>query len=294
MDFQNSLAALYVRPRNHDPAIESTGTQERGIEDVRTVGCGDQDDTLVRLKPVHLDEQLVQGLLALVMSAAQTGATVASDGVDLVDEDNAGRVLLALNEKVPHPRRADPDEHFDEVGTRNREERNAGLARNGARQQGFAGSGGSDQKNPLGNSAAQASEALGVAQKLNYFLEFILGFVDARNVGKGNLVSILGKQLGATLSKRHGLAAADLHLMHEENPQCCQHQDRKPLNQRHHPPGVTLGGFGRDIHVFIAQRFDDVGIVGRVGLEVLVGGGLALYQVALDGDGPDLTLIDLV
>ena len=33
----------------------------------RAVGGGDQDDAFVRLKAVHLDEQLVQRLLALVI-----------------------------------------------------------------------------------------------------------------------------------------------------------------------------------------------------------------------------------
>src|SRR5262249_56973371 len=148
------------------------------------------------LEPVHLDEQLVQGLLALVMSAAQTCATMASDGIDFVDEDDAGGVLLALDEKIPHPRCADADEHFDEVGTGDGEEWNSGLAGDRARQQGFAGSGRSDQKNAFGNSATQPGEALWVTQKLNYFFKFILGFVDARDVGEGDLVGVLRQQLG--------------------------------------------------------------------------------------------------
>ena len=54
----------------------------------------------LRLEAVHLDEQLVERLLALVVTAAEAGAAVAADGVDLVDEDDAGRVLLALLEQV--------------------------------------------------------------------------------------------------------------------------------------------------------------------------------------------------
>jgi len=36
--------------------------------------------------------------------------------VDLVDEDDARRVLLGLAEEVAHARRADADEHLDELG----------------------------------------------------------------------------------------------------------------------------------------------------------------------------------
>ena len=40
------------------------------------------------VEAVHLDEQLVERLLALVVAAAEAGAAVAADGVDLVDEDD--------------------------------------------------------------------------------------------------------------------------------------------------------------------------------------------------------------
>src|SRR6202041_811768 len=105
---------------------------------VGAVGGGDDDDALVRLEAVHLDEQLVQRLLALVVTAAQTCAAVTPDRVDLVDEDDAGRVLLALLEQIAHAARADADEHLDEVRSRDAEERNAGLACDGASQERLA------------------------------------------------------------------------------------------------------------------------------------------------------------
>jgi hypothetical protein len=52
---------------------------------------------------------------------------VTADGVDLVDEHDAGRVLLALLEQVADARRADADEHLDEVRAADREERNVGF-----------------------------------------------------------------------------------------------------------------------------------------------------------------------
>ena len=56
-------------------------------------------------KAVHLYQNLVQGLLAFVVSAAHAGTAAASDGVDLVDEDDAGRVLLGFGEQVAHAAR---------------------------------------------------------------------------------------------------------------------------------------------------------------------------------------------
>ena len=114
---EDALAALHVGTIDDDAAIETAGTQQRRIEHVGTIGRGDQDDAFVRFEAVHLDEQLVQRLLALVVSAAEACAAVTADGVDFVDEDDAGRVLLALLEEVADARRADADEHLDEVGT---------------------------------------------------------------------------------------------------------------------------------------------------------------------------------
>src|SRR3546814_5521029 len=54
------------------------------VEDVGTVGGRDQDDSAARLEAVHLDEELVEGLLALVVTAAHAGATVATDSVDQI------------------------------------------------------------------------------------------------------------------------------------------------------------------------------------------------------------------
>ena len=140
MDGEDALAALHVGTVDDDAAVEAAGTQQRRIEHVGPVGRGDEDDAFVRLEAVHLDEQLVERLLALVVAAAEAGAAMAADGVDLVDEDDAGRVLLALLEQVADARGADADEHLDEVGAADREERHVGFARDRAREQRLAGS----------------------------------------------------------------------------------------------------------------------------------------------------------
>ena len=136
------------------------GRSSAGIEHVGPVGGRDQDHALVALEAVHLDEQLVQRLLALVVAAAEAGAAVAADRVDLVDEDDAGRVLLALHEEVAHARRADAHEHLDEVGARDREERHARFAGDGAREERLAGAGRTDQQHALRDAAAEPRELL--------------------------------------------------------------------------------------------------------------------------------------
>ena len=59
------------------------------------VGRGDDDDALVRREAVHLDEQLIERLLALFV-AERVAAAAAADGVELVDEDDAGRMAARV------------------------------------------------------------------------------------------------------------------------------------------------------------------------------------------------------
>ena len=74
MDLQHFLTAADVRAVNDDAAIKTAGTQQRWIQNVRTVGSSDQDDAFIRFKAVHLNKELVQRLLALVVSATQACA----------------------------------------------------------------------------------------------------------------------------------------------------------------------------------------------------------------------------
>ena len=112
---QHGLAAGQVGAGHRDLAVEAARPQQGGIEDVGPVGGGDQDDALALTEAVHLDEQLVERLLALVMAAAEAGSALPAHRVDLVHEDDARRVLLGLLEQVPHPGGPDADEHLHEI-----------------------------------------------------------------------------------------------------------------------------------------------------------------------------------
>ena len=179
VDGEDALAPLHVGTVDDDAAIEAAGTQQRRIEHVGTVGRGDEDDAFVRFEAVHLDEQLVQRLLALVVAAAEAGAAMTADRVDLVDEHDAGRVLLALLEQVADARGADADEHLDEVGAADREERDVGFTGDRAREQRLAGAGRAHEQHALGNAAAELLELLRFLEELDDLLELFLRFVDA-------------------------------------------------------------------------------------------------------------------
>ena len=52
------------------------------------------------------------------MTAAQTGTAVAPNGVDLVNKNNAGRLLLRLLKHVADAGRAHPHKHLYKIGAR--------------------------------------------------------------------------------------------------------------------------------------------------------------------------------
>ncbi len=137
-------------------------------------------------------------------------------GVDFVDEDDAGGVLLALFEEVADAGCADADEHLDEVGAGDGEEGNVGFARYCAGQKGLAGAWRSDEEDALGNAAAEALELLRFAEELDDLLELFLGFIDAGDILEGDLLLLHGEQAGAGFAEAHGLVAAGLHLAQEE------------------------------------------------------------------------------
>ena len=49
------------------------------------------------------------------MTAAEAGSAMTPDGIDLIYKDDARCVLLALHEQIADARRADANEHLDEV-----------------------------------------------------------------------------------------------------------------------------------------------------------------------------------
>ncbi len=259
---QDLFAAANVGTRNHHAAIEAAGPQQRRIEHVRTVGGGDQDDAFVRLEAVHLDQQLVQGLLALVVSAAEACATMTADRVDFVDEDDAGSVLLALLEQVADAACAHADEHLHEVRTRDAEERHVGFAGHRARQQGLAGSRRSDQQHAFRNAAAQLLELLRLAQELDNLFQLFLGFIHAGDVFERHLLLLHGEQAGPALAERQRLVAASLHLADHDEPQRAQ-QDKWRQVQQPSRPAAGLSVLHRDVDALVAQFLDHVGVAGH-------------------------------
>ena len=133
------------------------------------------------------------------MAAAEACAALATDRVDLVDEDDRPAHLAGLLEQVADAAGADADEHLHEVRTGDREEADAGLTGNGAGEQCLAGARRADQQHALGHACADLAEALGHAQEVDDFGDLLLDAFVAGDVGEGGGRLVLASYVLARL-----------------------------------------------------------------------------------------------
>ena len=160
MQLQNRFASLHIRRIDHDLAIKPARAKQRAVEHLGPVRCRQHDHAHVGLESIHAHQQLIQGLFPFVVHHAHLHAALAADGIEFVDEDDAGGLCLGLLEQVAHARRAHADEHFHELAAADREERHMGFAGHGAGQQRLARARRPDQQHPLGNLRPQRPVAL--------------------------------------------------------------------------------------------------------------------------------------
>ena len=170
VNIEDRLAAADVGQPHMDLPVESARAQEGRIEHVDPVGGADHDHAGGGVEAVHLDEKLVEGSLEFPVGRRSAAAALAADGVDLVDEDQAGRTLAGLLEQLGDPTLGDADERSREVAARHGQEGHSCLAGERLGDEGLAGSGRSDHQEPAGNAGAHLLEGLSVLKEGDHLL----------------------------------------------------------------------------------------------------------------------------
>ena len=165
MDLKDLLPAHSVGRQDRHSPVKPAGPQQRRVEDLRPVGRAEDHDRLGRFESVHLGQDLIQSLLALVVGTrdARRALPRAADRVKLVDEDDCRRCRLGLAEKVAHAGGADADDRLDEFRGGDREEGRVGLARHGPGEQRLPRPWSAEQQNAVGHPSAELLVALGAA-----------------------------------------------------------------------------------------------------------------------------------
>ena len=227
MNPEDLLTPAHIRTANGDLTVKTAWTQERWVENIRAVRGSEDDDPFVGVEAVHLNEELVQCLLTFIVTAADTGAALAPDGIDLVDEDDAWAVLLGLIEEIADAACADTDEHLNEIRAADGEERNACFASYCTSEQGFTGPRRAKEQHALRDLGTDGFEFLWFLEKVDDFLEFFLDLVSTSHVCKGDAVLAVDGDAGLALAKLVHLTAATLGRAHKEEEQTYQQEHRQ-------------------------------------------------------------------
>ena len=186
------------------------------------------------IKAIHLDEQGVEGLLALIIPAAQASPALTTDGVDFVNEDDAGSELAGLFKRVADAGSTDADKHLNEVRAADAEERNLGLAGDSAGKERLTCTRRADHENPFRNRGTHLGEALRLAEKIDDFLNLFLRLIAASDVLKSRRFAVRGVQASPALGELHrALLGALQETIHEEQDHPRHQQGGQDVVQEH-------------------------------------------------------------
>ena len=244
MHLQNSLAAFQIRRFDGYLTVETARAKQCRIKHVGAVGRGDDDQIGVVIEAVHLNEQLVQRLLTFVVAAAHTGtATLTTDGIDLIDEDDGRSVHLGLIEQIAHTGGAKTHEHFHEVGACHGVERHTGFACDGSCQQRLTGTWRAVEQYATRNAGTQSLVTRRILQEVLDFLDFLHGSLFAGHVGELGGRGLAFEQLAAVLLAAHTEhAASTAHTAHHEPEQTKDNEERQQRGQQIRPNAALLHG----------------------------------------------------
>merc|ERR1719324_1048183 len=170
-------------------------------------------------------------------------------------------VPLGLLEKVPHTGGSHSDEHLDKLGSRDGEERHAGLTRDGLGQQSLSGSGRADEEDTLGDPGAHGGELLGPLQELHDLHEVVLGLIHSSDIVKHDACVWLHLELGLGLGEAEGVArsaaprsAAAIPPAQEEEPSDENEREGEVAEERKEDGGpVLLWSVRREVDLLLLQ-----------------------------------------
>ena len=102
MDLQDGGSLAEVRQRDLHLSVEPARPKQGRVEDLRPVRRRHDHHAGGLVEPVHLRQQLIEGLFTLVVRDDPCPAPL-PDRIDLVDEDDRRRPLSSVGEEVADP-----------------------------------------------------------------------------------------------------------------------------------------------------------------------------------------------
>ena len=102
VDTKDSSLGFFIGKRELNLPVNSARSDEGGVEGLNPVGRHDHLHISAGIEAIQLIEQLQHGSLDLPLTSAVAVVSLGSHSVNLINEDNAGTVLLGHAEQFPH------------------------------------------------------------------------------------------------------------------------------------------------------------------------------------------------
>ena len=129
MHFKDGKATADIGFIEHHLAIEASWAQQGRIKHIGAVRGRDDNDIGLFIKAVQFNEQLVERLLSFVIATQTRIVTLAAYSVDLIDKDDAWRVVFSFFKEIAHSRSSNTYEHLHKFRAANAVESHISLAR---------------------------------------------------------------------------------------------------------------------------------------------------------------------
>ena len=176
MYLQDLFPALKIRKFNGYTSVKTSRSCQRRIKRFRSVGCCQDDDTVISFKTIHLCQKLVQGLLSFII-AAHTSITLLANGINLINKHDTGRLFLGLIKQIPYLGCSHTDKHLNKLRTGNREKWNACFSCYCLGKHGLTGSGRAYKQDTLGHGGSDLLILLRIMKIFYNLCQIFLGFI---------------------------------------------------------------------------------------------------------------------
>jgi len=217
IEAEQRFAVFQARQADGDGAVEATFAHQRRVEGVGEVGRAQHQHAAGGIEAIDLGQELVDDAVAFGVAGALLLGALA-DAVDLVDENDARRLLARGAKQRLDLLDADTEVHRGKVAAGHLDEAGVGFGCQCLGQLGLAGAGLAGQQDALRRAGAQRGVGGRIAQVGGDVVERLLGFVRADDVGETDAAALA----------LHGEAAG---LQGEEQRRADQQQGDRRVRQ---------------------------------------------------------------
>mmetsp|Transcript_43842 Transcript_43842/g.95453 ORF Transcript_43842/g.95453 Transcript_43842/m.95453 type:complete len:297 (+) Transcript_43842:461-1351(+) len=205
MHTEDGQTAACIRQIHAHKAVEAARSKQSLVENLRPVGGANNDHRLARtgVQTIHGRQHLVQRLFCFLVSSGpeEVATSACTQCVNLVDEDDARRLLLGALEEASDSCCTTAYEEFHELRGGHAHKRHARLCGAGTCQERLARSRGPDEENPARHAGSEYRVGARVRQHIHHLHDLYLGLVHAGHIDKA-----CGQGLGAVRLALHQLA----------------------------------------------------------------------------------------